>query len=273
MNAATTGEASEAAGGPEGHIGEERAGDTAVLTLSAPQRRNALSPALRVELRERLQAVMSDEAVRTVVLTGAGGVFSAGGDVRQMAERPAPLVARQRLEVLHDVVRAIVQGPKPVIAAVEGLAYGAGMSLAAACDHVVATHEATFCAVFGRIGLVADCGLLWTLPQRVGWGPTRDLLLTARTLDAEHAHRLGLVDQLVAPGQALSAALAKAAGYRQVGPLAMAATKSALARRPASLAEALAMEADLQASLRISEDHQQSTQAFLAKRPYTMTGR
>lgn len=252
---------------------DARIDDTAVLTLSATKRRNALSPELRSALRDRLQAVMADASVRVVVLTGAQGVFSAGGDVRQMAERHPPLVARQRLEVLHDVVRLIVQGPKPVIAAVEGLAYGAGMSLAAACDHVVAAQGASFCAVFGRIGLVADCGLLWTLPQRVGWGQTRDLLLSARVLDAEQALQLGLADRLVPRGQALEAALAKAADYRGMGPLSMAATKSALARRPASLAEALAIEGDLQASLRESEDHRQATQAFLAKRPHTMTGR
>ncbi|MEN9419682.1 MAG: hypothetical protein RI988_3303 [Pseudomonadota bacterium] len=252
---------------------EQAHGDVVVLTLHAPERRNALSPELRLRLRDRLQAALDSPDVRAIVLTGAQGMFSAGGDVRQMAERPAPALARQRLQVLHDIVRGIVGGPKPVIAAVEGVAFGAGFSLVAACDHVIAGEGASFCAVFGRIGLVADCGLLWTLPQRVGWSATRDLLLTARVVDTAEAARLGLVDRVVPAGSALQAALAQAAAYGTVGPLALAATKSALARRPASLEEALAMEADLQASLRVSEDHRDACEAFLAKRRVTMHGR
>ncbi len=254
-------------------IHEQLHGDVVVLTLDAPQRRNALSPEMRLRLRERLHAAMHAPTVRAIVLTGAQGCFSAGGDVRQMAESPPPLVARQRLQVLHDIVRDIVGGDKPVLAAVEGQAFGAGLSLAAACDHVTAAEGASFCAVFGRIGLVADCGLLWTLPQRAGWGATRDLLLTARVVGAAEAAAIGLIDQLVPAGTALQAALKQAAAYGAVGPLALAATKSALARRPSSLEEALAIEADLQASLRVSEDHRQACDAFLAKRKATMSGR
>lgn len=252
---------------------EQRHGDAVVLTLHAPERRNALSPELRLRLRARLQGALEADDVRAVVLTGAQGTFSAGGDVRQMAERPSPALARQRLQVLHDIVRAIVGSPKPVIAAVEGQAYGAGFSLAAACDHVIAGDGASFCAVFGRIGLVADCGLLWTLPQRAGWGATRDLLLTARVVHTAEAASLGLVDRVVPAGGALQAALDHAAAYAAIGPLALAATKSALARRPASLDDALAIEADLQAALRVSEDHREACDAFLSKRRATMVGR
>lgn len=252
---------------------EQTAGDAVVLTLHAPERRNALSPEMRLRLRDRLQAALHDPDTRAIVLTGAAGTFSAGGDVRQMAERPTPAVAHQRLQVLHDIVRGIVGGSKPVLAAVEGQAFGAGLSLAAACDHVVAGNGSSFCAVFGRIGLVADCGLLWTLPQRVGWGSARDMLLTARVVNVEEAAALGLVDLVVPAGGALQAALDKVASYRAVGPLALAATKSALARRPASLEDALATEADLQAALRVSEDHRNACDAFLAKRTATMIGR
>ncbi len=182
-------------------------------------------------------------------------------------------LARQRLDVLHDVIRQVMAGPKPVVAAVEGVAYGAGLSLAAACDHVVAGEGSRLSAAFGRLGLVADCGLFWTLPQRAGIGPTRDILMTGRPFDAAEALRLGVVDAVVPAGTALECALRKAREYEAIAPLAIAATKSALARRPASLEDALAMEADLQAFLRGTHDHQEASAAFLAKRPVSFQGR
>lgn len=257
----------------EGTIARRLHGRVQVLVIEAPQRLNALSLAMRVALRDRLRAANENPEVRSIVLTGAGAAFSAGGDVRQMAERPGPTVARQRLDVLHDVVRQLLSGPKPVVAAIEGVAYGAGLSLAAACDHVVVAEGSRFSAAFGRLGLVADCGLFWTLPQRIGLGATRDLLMTGRPFDAAEALQLGLADALVPAGAALERALAKAQEYEAIAPLAIAATKSALARRPASLEDALQIEADLQAFLRASQDHQDACDAFLAKRPVAFQGR
>ena len=257
----------------EGAVGVRQEGAVRVITLDAPQRLNALSPQMRLLLRDALRAAHEDACVRSIVLTGAGQSFSAGGDVRQMAARPPPLVSRQRLDVLHDVIRQVMTGPKPVVAAVEGVAYGAGLSLAAACDHVIAGEGSRFSAAFGRLGLVADCGLFWTLPQRVGIGPTRDILMTGRPFDAAEALRFGVVDAVVSAGTALERARQKAREYEAVAPLAIAATKSALARRPASLEDALAIEADLQAFLRGTRDHQEASAAFLAKRPVTFEGR
>lgn len=257
----------------DGTIGRRQDGAVVVLTLEAPARLNALSPGMRLVLAERLREANADAGVRSIVLTGAGKAFSAGGDVRQMSERPDPGVARQRLDVLHDVIRQILAGPKPVVAAVEGVAYGAGLSIAAACDHVVAGQGSRFSAAFGRLGLVADCGLFWTLPQRTGLGTTRDLLMTGRPFDAQEARQMGVVDALVPAGAALERAMAKAREYESIAPLAIAATKSALARRPASLEDALQLEADLQAFLRSTQDHAQACDAFLAKRPMVFQGR
>ena len=257
----------------EGAVGARQEGAVRVITLDAPQRLNAMSPQMRMLLRDALRDAHEDAGVRSIVLTGAGQTFSAGGDVRQMAERPPPLVSRQRLDVLHDVIRLVMTGPKPVVAAVEGVAYGAGLSLAAACDYVIAGEGSRFSAAFGRLGLVADCGLFWTLPQRAGIGPARDILMTGRPFDAAEALRFGVVDVVVSTGTALECALQKAREYEAVAPLAIAATKSALARRPASLEDALAIEADLQAFLRVTRDHQEASAAFLAKRPVTFEGR
>lgn len=257
----------------QGTISVRQEGSVMVLTLDAPQRLNALSLGMRTALRDCLREANERQDVRSIVLTGAGSAFSAGGDVRQMSERPEPQVARQRLDVLHDVVRQILAAPKPVVAAVEGVAYGAGFSLAAACDHVVAAEGSRFSAAFGRLGLVADCGLFWTLPQRIGMGAAKDLLMTGRPLEAVEARELGIVDSLVPAGEALARAVAKAQAYEAIAPLAIAATKSAFARRPASLEEALQLEADLQAFLRSTEDHRNACDAFLAKRPSRFVGR
>ncbi len=265
--------AAQPQGNGEGTIGSRLHGKVQILTLDAPQRLNALSTDMRVLLRERLREANENSEVRSIVLTGAGSAFSAGGDVRQMAQRPDPMVARQRLDVLHDVVRQILAGPKPVVAAIEGIAFGAGLSLAAACDHVIAAEGSRFSAAFGRLGLVADCGLFWTLPQRIGLGATRDLLLTGRPFDAAEARQLGLADALVPAGTALQSALEKAQAYEAVAPLAIAATKSALVRRPPALEDALQMEADLQAFLRSTQDHQRACEAFVAKRPVQFEGR
>jgi enoyl-CoA hydratase/carnithine racemase len=256
-----------------GAIGSRQEGSVRVITLDAPTRLNALSIPMRIELRDRLRAANEDPAVRIIVLTGAGNSFSAGGDVRQMAERPSPAVSRQRLDVLHDVVRQILAGPKPVVAAIEGVAYGAGFSLAAACDHVIAAEGSRFSAAFGRLGLVADCGLIWTLPQRTGLGAARDLLMTGRPVDAREALQLGVVDALVPDGHALRRAIEKAKEYEGIAPLAIAATKSAFARKPSSLEDALQVEADLQAFLRGTEDHKSACDAFLTKRKITFDGR
>lgn len=257
----------------QGTVSHHREGSALVLTLNAPERLNALSPHMRDLLRQLLKDGHSDTSVRGIVITGAGSAFCAGGDVRQMAERPTPQVARQRLDVLHDVIRQILGGPKPVVAAIEGLAYGAGFSLAAACDHVVAAENSRFSAAFGRLGLVADCGLFWTLPQRVGLGQTRDILMTGRPIEAAEAAQLGLVDSLVPQGGAMEKALAKVASYAAIAPLAIAATKSALVRRPTSLEDALSVEADLQAFLRGTRDHEFACAAFLAKQSIVFEGR
>lgn len=257
----------------DGRISQRLDGRVQILIIDAPKRLNALSTDMRVMLRDFLREAHENRDVRSIVLSGAGTAFSAGGDVRQMAQHPDPTTARQRLDVLHDVVRQILAGPKPVVAAVEGIAYGAGLSLAAACDHVVAAEGSRFSAAFGRLGLVADCGLFWTLPQRVGLGATRDLLMTGRPFGAAEAKQLGLVDALTPPGGALQRALVQARAYEAIGPLAIAATKSALARRPPSLEDALYIEADLQAFLRSSQDHQNACDAFLTKRPMVFEGR
>lgn len=253
----------------------EDRGPITILTLNEPSRMNPFSDDMRNRLLALLDAVMAEAAVRVLVLTGAGGHFSAGADVRQMkgAGGADPLRSRRRLGVLQNIVRHVATGPKPVIAAVEGVAFGAGLSVTAACDWVVAAEGARFGAAFGKIGLAPDCGLLWSLPQRIGISRTRDMIFTGQPMDAAGALAAGLADHLAPQGEALSAALGKAEAYLATAPLSIAATKVALAALPGGLEEALALELHQQPLLSSTADHFEARSAFLEKRKPVFQGK
>jgi enoyl-CoA hydratase/carnithine racemase len=154
---------------------------------------------------------------------------------------------------------------------VEGIAFGAGFSLAAACDYVVAAESARFGASFGKVGLMADAGLCWTLPQRVGAARARDILLTCRDVNGEEALAIGLVDQLVPTGTALQHALASGERYAATAPLSLAATKRVLDGK-ASLDAVLEAEASEQPQLTLSQDYAEGRAAFREKRPAIFRG-
>jgi 2-(1,2-epoxy-1,2-dihydrophenyl)acetyl-CoA isomerase len=246
----------------KGPLRDERRGPVAILTLDYPERRNALSLELRVRLLEAMRKVALDPEIRAVVLTGAGGHFSAGGDLSDM-EVASYSAGRDRLAILHDLVRALIKGPKPVIAAIEGWCAGAGVSLALCCDIVVASSEARFLASFNKVGLVADLALLHTLPARVGQGAARRMLLECQQIDAEEALRIGLIDQAVPAGQTLESAVERARRFTDMAPLPVALTKEFLSR---GLEEALAWEREVQAALFLTGDHAEGRAAFLEKR-------
>lgn len=254
----------------------ERRGDVAVITLNDPERMNPVSDEMRAAFLAAIDGAHLDPEVRVLVLTGAGGNFTAGADVRQM-ENPGggidPDRFRRRLIPLQRCVEQLAGGPKPVVAAVEGNAFGLGLSFALACDWVVASESARFAAAFGKIGLTADCGLAWTLPQRVGISHARDIMMTARPVKAAEALEIGLVDRLVPAGEALEAALAKAEDYRAVAPLALSAMKAGFVLGPGSLAETLAMERQQQPMLSMTGDHQEAVAAFKEKRTAAFRGK
>ncbi|MCD2187535.1 enoyl-CoA hydratase/isomerase family protein [Actinomycetospora soli] len=247
-------------------------GPVRVFTLDVPERRNALTVPLRRELRAALEAAHADDGCRALVLTGAGKHFSSGGDISSMPQGDRA-DARDRLHLVADVISLLVEGPLPVVAAVEGAAVGAGTSVVAACDYVVAGRAARFGAIFGRIGLVADSGLFWTLPRKVGAGPARRLLLRGNLIDAPEAERLGLVDELVDDGSALAVAVERAREMAAAAPLALAATKRILAHPPASLAETLHLEEVTQVGMFETEDFAEGRAAFLEKRTPEFRGR
>ena len=247
---------------------ESRDGATAILTLDYPARRNALAMPMRQGLIDAMERIEGDPAVRAVVLTGAGGTFSAGGDISGMNATDFA-AGRERFRVTHRLVRLLVKGSKPIVAAVEGYAVGAGLSLALCCDTVVAAADATFAAGFGRVGLVADFGLLHTLPLRIGQGRARQMLLYGERVGADEALRIGLVDHGAAPGHALTAALERARLLHPAAPLPLAMTKQYLA---SGLDAALEWERDTQAALFLTEDHAEGKAAFMEKRAPRFTG-
>ena len=197
---------------------QDRDGRTAVLTLDYPERRNALAVPMRRALVDALERIEADPDLRAVVVTGAGGTFCAGGDISGMDV--ADLASgRERFRLTHKLVRLLVKGSKPIVAAVEGFCVGAGLSLAMCCDTVIAAQDARFAAGFGKIGLIADLGLLHTLPARIGQGRARQMLLYGETMDASRAEAIGLVDELAPAGASLETALARASRFADAAPL------------------------------------------------------
>lgn len=250
-----------------------RDGAVAIVTIDNPERRNALGRQMRLALRDTVHRLLvADSESRAIVLTGAGGQFCAGADISEMTQRTIPQ-SREILDESCMVVRDMTGGPKPVVAAVEGVAFGAGLSLAVATDYVVAASSARFCAAFIRVGLIPDTGILWTLPKKIGMTKAREMLSLAAEIDGVEAGRIGLVNKVVEPGQALAAAIDVAQGLAHNPPLGMALLKSALTFGADTMDAAIRTEIDYQPILRQSQDHLEAANAFIEKRSPVFTGR
>jgi enoyl-CoA hydratase/carnithine racemase len=250
----------------------EDRGAVRVLTLNRPSTRNAIDLELRVVLAEALEAAMADDRVRVAILTGADGTFCSGGDIATMKRQP-PADSLARLTAAQRVIRAIWRGPKPVLAAVEGYAVGAGMALAIACDRVVAASDATFSAAFTGVGLAGDMGIFASLAARAGAGAARQLMLLPHRLTTAEAVRLGLADAAADPGQALATALQDADLIAAGPPLALTGIKSMLARWQAPPEQLLDAEVELQARLMDTDDFAEGITAFAERRKPVFRGR
>jgi 2-(1,2-epoxy-1,2-dihydrophenyl)acetyl-CoA isomerase len=249
-------------------------GAIATLTLNRPDARNALDLPMREELRAALDAIERDGVTRVVILTGAGGNFCAGGDVKSMrAKRHTVSEGRERVELLNRLVLRLVDFPRPTIAMVDGFAVGAGCNLALCCDLIVASDRAKFGEVFAKIGLVPDGGGTYLLPRLVGLARAKELVFTAGIVDALTAERMGLVNRVVPVG-ALEATTRRLADTIADGPPRILSMAKHMMNRSAGmdLASALDLEARCQAEAIVSEDHQEGLRAFFEKRAPTFTG-
>jgi 2-(1,2-epoxy-1,2-dihydrophenyl)acetyl-CoA isomerase len=242
----------------------------AMLTLNRPEAKNALDPTMADELGECLAAVRADESVRVLVLTGAGGAFCAGGDVKAMGQG-GPRTPEQRRAGMARYTRIcteLMALDRPVIAAVDGVAYGAGFSLALMCDIVLLSERARLCMVFQRIGLVPDMGAFYTLPRVVGLQRAKELIFSAREIDAAEALRLGLAMEVV-PAEALAArAQAIARSFAGASPVAMSIAKRALqASLGSDLQTLLEIESSGQALASNSDYAKEAVRRFAAREP------
>jgi 2-(1,2-epoxy-1,2-dihydrophenyl)acetyl-CoA isomerase len=252
----------------------DRADGIATLTLNRPEARNALDLAMRDELGQALAELEADALTRVLVLTGAGGHFCAGGDVKAMARPHTAVEGRQRVERLNRFVLRLFQFPKPTIAMVDGFAVGAGCNLALACDITVASERARFGEVFARIGLVPDGGGSWLLPRLVGLPRAKELVFTAEIVDAAEALRIGLVNRVVPADDLVTATMALAARIAAGPPGALGLAKSLLNRAAVlDLPGALELEALCQGEAITSKDHAEGVRAFLDKRAPRFEGR
>lgn len=250
---------------------EQRDG-VAIVTMDNAKTRNALSPEMLKALGTALETLMEDRECRAIVLTGANNTFCSGGDISRMVKDRPILVTRAYIGLAHRIVRAMVNGPKPVIAAVEGAAIGAGMSLAAASDFVVASSKAKFCAAFAKVGLAPDTGMYWSLQQRVGIAQAKKLIMTARLFDGKQAASCGLVDELCEDGEALAHAVKLAHELAQMAPLSLAVTKAVYADGVLTLEDAFRAERDHHPYLVRSDDHLSAVAAFREKRKPDFSG-
>lgn len=248
-----------------------------LLTLNRPDRYNALNGELRAALLAALREVADDDAVRAVVLTGAGRAFCVGQDLDEHAEtlRTDPSSAlRTVTEHYNPITRTLAGMPKPVIAAINGSCAGAGLGFAMACDLRIAAAGTKFCTAFTGIGLTADSGLSASLARALGASRAGELLLLNEPFTAEQAAGWGLVRSVVGADAVREAALALARRLAEGPTLAYAEVKQALRiGATASLDEILDHEAAAQTRLGVTRDHAAAVTAFLAKQRPTFEGR
>ncbi|MDZ4291457.1 MAG: enoyl-CoA hydratase [Hydrogenophaga sp.] len=245
-------------------------GQTMVLTISNPDHRNALGPDIYAAGVEALSVAENNPEVRSVVITGEGSHFCAGGNLqRLLANRQLPPeVQAQSIEGLHNWIESIRVFPKPVLAAVEGSCAGAGFSLALACDLIVAAHNSVFVMAYSNVGLSPDGGATWSLMRALPRATALQILMGGERIDATRLHAMGVITQVSAPGEALAAALAAADRLNSRAPNALASIKE-LAND--------AMTGSLHAQLSAERDHfvrnlhhanaGEGIAAFLEKRP------
>jgi len=245
------------------------------ITLNRPDVLNAISPELITAYGEAIQRAGSDETIRAVLVTGSGRAFCAGADLNSSGSPERKMSSGQLLRTLyHPAIVGMRTMPKPVITAVNGVAAGAGMSIALAGDIILAAQSASFLQAFSKIGLVPDAGSTWFLPRLVGDARARALALLADKIPAEEARQMGMVwkvypdEQLASEAQALAARLAK------MPTKAYSLIKAALnASGGNSLADQLELEADSQDIASKTDDFREGVQAFLQKRQPEFKGR
>jgi len=258
------------------HIQVTEADCITTITLNRPDKLNAFVGHMRRDLAEALEHAGSDRGTRVVIITGAGRAFCAGGDIAFMAELMQRRDAEEFSRILgagRRVILAIREMTKPVIAAINGPASGAGCNLALACDLRIAANTATFSQSFAKVGLHPDWGGTYFLPRLVTPNKACEMFFLGDSIDAAEAARLGIVNQVVAPEELESATMQLAQRLRAAPPIALAAAKHAVyMSQAAELDEMLRYETEAQLRCFDSDDGHEGVHAFLEKREPKFTG-
>lgn len=249
-------------------------GPARIVTLNRPDKRNAVSTQMMQEIIDELKAAEADESARAVIITGGPNFFSAGADLNEALQVKSAAQGIEYFGRWHKLNTAIEDTPKPVIAAIEGFCITGGLEFALACDLRVAGEGATFAVTSSRIGTVAGAGGTQRLPRIVGVAHALDILFSAEPIDAKEAHRIGLINRLVAKGGALEAAKKLVAVHAQRAPMGLAFAKRAVHRgMQMDLASGIDLETFLVTTIYGTEDKQEGISAFLEKRTAQFKGK
>jgi 2-(1,2-epoxy-1,2-dihydrophenyl)acetyl-CoA isomerase len=256
----------------------ETAGGVATLTLNRPDALNALNREITQELHKALAEAAGDPAVRCLLITGAGRGFSSGADLTQLEDsyrKNEPVALGDMLrDGYNQIIVPIMRMEKPVVAAVNGIAAGAGASLALACDFRVASDKARFFQAFIKVGLVQDSGASYFLPRLVGFAKALELAMLGDIIDANEALRIGLVTKVVPHDTLMDEARAFAEKLANGPTRALGLSKRAMAfGADHGLEQTMDFEADLQAQMALTADHMEGVKAFLDKREAKFEGR
>ena len=249
---------------------EERDG-IGIITMNQPKRRNALSPEMRADFAKLLPSLQFNTGLGAIILKGTEGVFCAGGDLKALAEnlgKRDTSLDRQRFYHHHEWFQKLLNLEIPVIAAVDGAAYGAGFSIALSADFILCSDRAKMCCVFPRIGLVPDLGAFFTLPRMVGLQRAKEIMFTGRPLDAQEAKELGIAMEVHGTDYLMDATMELAGRLCKANTRAIGATKRIVNQSFNLDAQALIeMEAAAQAVQLSSDYHQNAIKSFLDKQP------
>lgn len=245
----------------------------ATVTLDRPEKMNALSEEMYLELTRIFAELQTDDSVRAVIVTGAGKAFCSGSDVGGM-HNVDMISARERMKRRHRMIQNLVNLEKPVIAAVNGASVGIGFSIALACDLVIASENAKFSQIFKKIGLVPDGGSIFFLVQHLGIARAKELVYTARMLPAQEAHEWGIVTKVVPPEELAAAAEGLARELADSATYAIGLAKRMFQSMYLPSLEAL-LETEILTSTiaRLTDDHKEGITAFAEKRPPRFAGR
>ena len=243
-------------------------GGVATILLNRPETRNAFSMGMREEFQAALFSVKADNSIKAVVLAGAGKHFCAGGDISTMDPDQTAVGGMQRVQNARLVVSELIEFDRPVVAAVDGAAYGAGFGMALAADFVVATPRSRMCMAFMRIGLVPDFAVFYTLPRIVGLQRAKDLIFSGREIGAAEAREMGIVYEIVESECVLARAQQLASSFCNASAPALSMAKQALnVSMHSDLKTMLMTEAFAQGIAMSSSEHKAAIQRFVDKAP------